>query len=42
MSGAPIWSGMRKFPKTPISNGMMTRKTMTVACIVTSPLYPPG
>ena len=38
MSGAPILSGIRKFPKTPIKNGMITRKTMTVACIVTSPL----
>ena len=42
MSGAPILSGMRKFPKTPINNGMMTKNTMTVACMVTSMLYPPG
>jgi hypothetical protein len=36
MSSAPIMSGMQKFPKAPVSMGMMTRKIMTEACIVTS------
>ena len=42
MSGAPISRGIKKFPNTPINNGIITRNTITVACIVTSPLYPPG
>ena len=36
MSSAPIWSGMRKFPNAPAKTGMITRKTMTVPCIVNS------
>src|ERR1700749_249443 len=39
ISGAPILSGIRKFPKTPTNRGITTRKTITVACMVTSPLY---
>src|SRR5260370_28781975 len=42
MSGAPILSEIKKFPKTPTSNGMTTRKTITVARMGTSPLYPCG
>ena len=38
MSGAPIISGIRKLPNTPMSSGMMTKNTMTVACMVTSML----
>ena len=36
MSGAPIISGIRKFPKAPVSNGMITKKIMIVPCIVKS------
>ena len=36
MSSAPIWSGIRKFPNAPAKIGMMTRKIITVACIVKS------
>jgi hypothetical protein len=35
ISGAPIFNGIKKLPKTPTKNGMTTRNTMTVACIVT-------
>ena len=34
MSSAPIISGMRKFPKAPARIGMITKKIITVACIV--------
>ena len=34
MSGAPIMSGIVKLPNAPASTGMMTRKIITVACIV--------
>ncbi len=36
MSGAPIISGIRKFPKAPVRSGMITKKTMIVPCIVNS------
>ena len=36
MSGAPIMSGIRKFPNAPVSNGMITKKIMIVPCIVKS------
>ena len=36
MSSAPIMSGIRKLPKAPARIGMMTRKIITVACIVKS------
>ena len=38
MSGAPIFNGIKKLPNTPINNGMMTKNTMMVACMVTSML----
>ena len=38
MSGAPILSGIRKFPNTPTSSGMMAKNTMMVPCIVTREL----
>src|SRR5262245_3896080 len=34
MSRAPIMSGMRKFPKAPVSRGMMTKKIITLACML--------
>src|SRR3990172_7167565 len=36
MSRAPIISGMVKFPKAPASMGMITKKIITLACIVNS------
>ena len=38
MSGAPILSGIKKFPNTPTSSGMIAKNTMIVPCIVTSEL----
>ena len=38
MSGAPILSGIRKFPNTPTSSGMIAKNTMNVPCMVTSEL----
>ena len=38
MSSAPIWSGIRRFPKTPASIGISAKNTMNVACMVTSEL----
>ena len=38
MSSAPIWSGIRRLPKTPAMSGMSAKNTMKVACIVTSEL----
>ena len=36
MSLAPIISGIRKLPKAPVSSGMMTKKIITVACMLKS------
>ena len=36
MSSAPIISGIKKLPNAPARIGMITRKIMIVACIVTS------
>jgi len=36
MSGAPMCNGMRKFPKAPVKNGMITKKIMIVACMLKS------
>ena len=36
MSSAPIISGIKKFPNAPARIGMMTRKIITVACMVKS------
>ncbi len=36
MSRAPICSGIRKFPKPPVSTAVKRKKTMIVPCIVTS------
>ena len=36
MSSAPIISGIRKLPNAPARIGMITRKIITVACIVNS------
>jgi hypothetical protein len=38
ISRAPIFSGIKKLPKTPTNKGIITRNTITVACIVTSAL----
>src|SRR6516165_4360634 len=38
MSLAPTMSGMVKFPKAPASMGMMTKKIITVACMLKSML----
>src|SRR2546427_4287501 len=42
MARAPIISGMQKFPKQPARIGMMTKKIMIVACMVTAMLYCAG
>src|SRR5262249_24220578 len=42
MSGAPIMSGIVKFPKAPAKSGMMTKKIITVACMLKSMLYASG
>jgi len=42
MSRAPIMSGMQKLPKAPARIGMMTKKIISVACIVKSMLYVSG
>src|SRR5262245_51618835 len=34
MSRAPIISGMRKLPNAPVSQGMMTKKIITEACML--------
>src|SRR5262245_3895437 len=34
MSRAPIISGIRKLPNAPVSQGMMTKKIITVACML--------
>ena len=34
MSGAPIISGIRKLPNAPVKSGMMTKKIITVACML--------
>lgn len=34
MSSPPIMSGIKKLPKAPARIGMMTRKIITVACMV--------
>jgi hypothetical protein len=34
MSRAPIWSGMMKLPKAPMSTGVMAKKIMMRPCIV--------
>ena len=34
MSGAPVCSGIRKFPNAPVSHGMITKKIMIVACML--------
>ncbi len=36
MSRAPIISGIRKLPNAPVRIGMMTKKIITVPCIVNS------
>ena len=36
MSSAPIINGIRKLPKAPARIGMITRKIITVACLVNS------
>jgi hypothetical protein len=36
MSSAPIINGIRKFPNAPARIGMITRKIITVACMVKS------
>ncbi len=36
ISSAPICRGMRKFPKAPARMGIITRKIITVACMVKS------
>ena len=38
MSVAPIMSGIRKLPKAPVSNGMITKKIITEACMLKSML----
>ena len=38
MSLAPIISGIRKLPNAPASSGMMTKKIITVACMLKSML----
>src|SRR4051794_1744357 len=38
MSPAPIIRGIRKFPKAPVSSGMITKKIMTEACMLNSML----
>src|SRR5713101_8389224 len=38
MSRAPIISGMQKFPKQPARIGMITKKSMIVACMVNAML----
>jgi hypothetical protein len=38
MSGAPIWSGMSRFPNRPTRRGMIAKKIMIVPCMVTSEL----
>jgi hypothetical protein len=38
MSGAPIWSGIKKLPNPPVRNGMITKKIITEACMVKSML----
>src|SRR5262249_50094248 len=38
MSGAPMCSGIVKLPKAPVSSGMMTKKIITVACMLKSML----
>ena len=42
MSSAPIISGIRKLPNAPARIGMITRKIITVACIVNSIVYVSG
>src|SRR5207248_462957 len=42
MSLAPIISGIVKLPKAPVSSGMMTKKIITVACILKNMLYDSG
>ncbi len=34
MSRAPIWSGMSRLPKAPITIGVMAQKIMIVPCMV--------
>ena len=34
MSGAPICNGMRKLPNAPVSQGMITKKIITLACML--------
>src|SRR5262245_59184787 len=34
MSGAPIISGIVKLPNAPVRNGMITKKIITVACML--------
>ena len=36
MSSAPIISGIRKLPNAPAKIGMITKKIITVACMVNS------
>jgi hypothetical protein len=38
ISRAPIFSGITKLPNTPTNSGIITKNTITVACIVTSAL----
>ena len=38
MSLAPIISGIKKLPKAPVSQGMITKKIITVACMLKSML----
>ena len=40
MSRAPMWSGTTKFPKAPTRSGMITKKIITVACMVKSTVKP--
>ena len=42
MSSAPIISGIKKLPNAPARIGMITRKIITVACIVKSIVYASG
>ena len=42
MSLAPIMSGMVKLPNAPASMGMITKKIMTVACMLKNMLYNSG
>ena len=42
MSRAPIMSGMSRFPKQPISTGVIAKKIMTSPCVVKSCWYIAG